>query len=78
MYCIETDCRYQDPYFAEITDPRTGKKKKVKKQIPSYIPEHDAMILAKMRSRAYKLDMGLFNFAGTRFGWSSVIGIVPG
>jgi hypothetical protein len=51
--------------------------KKVKKLIPAYIPEHDALILAKVRKRAYKLDMALFTFAGVRFGWSSVIGIVP-
>lgn len=31
-----------------------------------------------MRSRAYKLDMGLFNIGPVRFGYSSVIGIIPG
>ena len=36
-----------DPYFAMIPDPkRPGKIKKVKKQVPAYIPEHDATILA--------------------------------
>ena len=49
----------------------------MKKQVPDYIPEHDAVILAKMRSRAYKLDMCLFNLMGIRFGWSSVVGIIP-
>lgn len=67
----------KDPYFAEVVNPRTGKKKKVKKQVPDYIPEQDALILAKVRSRAYKLDMCLFNFLGIRFGWSSVVGIIP-
>lgn len=56
---------------------KPGKMKKVKKQIPAYIPEHDAEILAKARRRAYKLDFCLFNFLGFRFGWSSVIGLVP-
>jgi hypothetical protein len=56
---------------------KRGKMKKCKKLIPAYIPEHDAAILAKVRKRAYKLDMALFTFAGVRFGWSSVIGIVP-
>jgi hypothetical protein len=61
-----------------IEDPkRPGKMKKVKKQVPSYIPEHDAMILAKARSSAYKMDCGLFTLFGIRFGWESVIGIVP-
>lgn len=30
-----------------------------------------------MRKRSYKLDMCLFDLGGIRFGWSSVIGIVP-
>lgn len=51
--------------------------KKVKKQIPAYIPEHDAMVLASVRKSAYRLDMCLFNLFGIRFGWESVIGIVP-
>jgi len=65
-----------DPYFAYVTDSR-GKKRKVKKEIPDYIPEHQALILAKVRKRAYRLDYSLFNFLGIRFGWSSVVGIVP-
>jgi hypothetical protein len=61
-----------------IPNPKKpGKFKKVKKQIPAYIPTHDAEILAKARKRAYKLDFCLFNFLGFRFGWSSVIGLVP-
>jgi len=66
-----------DPYYEYRTDSRTGRKKKYKKQIPSYIPSHDADILASVRKRAYRLDMSLFNFLGIRFGWSSVIGLVP-
>ncbi|KAF2762555.1 hypothetical protein EJ05DRAFT_471552 [Pseudovirgaria hyperparasitica] len=68
-----------DPFFTYIDHPRKkGKKKKVKKQVPDYIPEHDAVILAKMRQRAYWLDCSLFTLFGQRFGWSSVIGIIPG
>ncbi|KAF2161329.1 hypothetical protein M409DRAFT_59322 [Zasmidium cellare ATCC 36951] len=67
-----------DPYFAMVEDPkRPGKLKKVKKQIPAYIPEHDAMILASVRRKAYRLDMCLFNFLGIRFGWEAVIGLIP-
>lgn len=70
--------KQQDPYFAYIEDPkRPGKTKKVKKLIPDYIPEHDAKILASVRKSSYRLDMSLFNLFGIRFGWSSVIGIVP-
>ncbi|CAK1362200.1 hypothetical protein CB0940_02518 [Cercospora beticola] len=67
-----------DPYFAMVEDPRRpGKLKKVKKQIPNYIPEHDAMVLASVRKRAYHLDCGLFTLFGIRFGWESVIGLIP-
>lgn len=59
----------QDPYFAMVEDPRRpGKFRKVKKQIPAYIPEHDADVLAEVRKSAYRLDMCLFNFMGIRFG----------
>ncbi|CAI6300702.1 unnamed protein product [Periconia digitata] len=67
-----------DPYYEEIPHPRKpGKFKKVKKQIPTYIPQGDAKILAKARKSAYRLDFALFNFMGIRFGWSSVVGIAP-
>jgi len=66
-----------DPYYENRRDPRTGRMKKFKKQIPSYIPEHDAEILAACRKRAYHLDCALFTLFGVRFGWSSVIGLIP-
>jgi hypothetical protein len=67
-----------DPFYEEIPHPRKpGKTKKVKKEIPSYIPPHDADVLAKARKTAYRLDYALFSFLGIRFGWSSVIGLVP-
>ncbi|KAI4718342.1 hypothetical protein E4T48_05402 [Aureobasidium sp. EXF-10727] len=77
-YQSKKPCGDEDPFFVYIDDPRKpGKQKKVKKTVPSYIPEHDANVLAKMRRRSYRMDMALFEFLGTRFGWSSVIGIVP-
>lgn len=67
-----------DPYYEMIENPKKpGKLKKVKKQIPAYIPEHDANILARARKTAYRLDFALFSFMGIRFGWSSVIGLMP-
>ena len=61
-----------------IEDPRKpGKFKKVKKQIPDYIPDKQAKALAKMRKTAYSYDMK-FSIFGMRAGWSSVIGIIPG
>jgi len=65
-----------DPLF-EMRPDRRGRMVKQKKLIPSYLSEEDAKILAKVRKRAYYLDMSLFNFMGVRFGWSSVIGIIP-
>ncbi|KAH0369412.1 hypothetical protein KCU65_g3326, partial [Aureobasidium melanogenum] len=77
-YQNKKPCGDEDPFFTYIDNPRKpGKQKKVKKTVPSYIPEHDANVLAKMRRRAYRMDMALFEFLGTRFGWSSVVGIVP-
>lgn len=73
----KVDSEY-DPYYDLIEHPRKpGKMKKVKKQIPAYIPSHDADILARARKSAYRLDFCLFNFMGFRFGWSSVIGLIP-
>ena len=66
----------QDPFFEQITLPN-GKKGKVKKQIPDFIPAHDALVLAKAKSRAYHLDICLFNVLGIRFGWSAIYGLIP-
>lgn len=49
----------------------------MKKEIAAWIPAHDADVLAKARKTAYRLDYSLFTFAGIRFGWSSIIGLVP-
>ncbi|KAF2825995.1 hypothetical protein CC86DRAFT_37534 [Ophiobolus disseminans] len=67
-----------DPYYEQIPNPKKpGKFKKVKKEIPAYIPPQEADVLANARKTAYRLDYALFTFMGMRFGWSSVIGIIP-
>ncbi|KAK7516356.1 hypothetical protein IWZ03DRAFT_187936 [Phyllosticta citriasiana] len=66
-----------DPYYEWVRDPKSGKHKKVKKDVASYIPEHDAAILRKVRKRARLLD-SCFNLGVTRAGLSSIIGLVPG
>lgn len=67
-----------DPYYEEIPHPKKpGKMKKVRKEIPAYIPTQEANVLAKARKTAYRLDYALFTIFGMRFGWSSVIGLVP-
>jgi len=76
MAIASADSISQDPLF-EMRPDKRGRMRKFKKQIPDYIPDGDAAILAKVRKRAYRLDMALFNFMGIRFGWSSAIGLVP-
>lgn len=71
-----------DPYFETVPATRldgrpSSKGKKRRKALPPGISEHDAKILTKVKRRAYRLDMSLFNCCGIRFGWSSVIGIIP-
>lgn len=72
----------QDPYFESVPASRLKgrpekKTKRRKKALPPGISEHDGNVLTKVKRRAYRLDMALFDFMGIRFGWGSVIGIVP-
>ncbi|KAJ5107089.1 hypothetical protein N7456_003764 [Penicillium angulare] len=72
----------EDPYFEEVPASRLGrafgkKKQKRRKAIPPGLSEHDAKILTQVKRRAYRLDYALFNLCGVRFGWGSVIGLVP-
>ncbi|KAJ5713257.1 uncharacterized protein N7483_010438 [Penicillium malachiteum] len=72
----------EDPYFEEVPASRLGrtfgkKKQKRRKAIPPGLSEHDAKVLTKVKRRAYRLDYSLFNLCGIRFGWGSVIGLVP-
>ncbi|WEW61070.1 hypothetical protein PRK78_006559 [Emydomyces testavorans] len=70
----------EDPYFEEVqaTDllgrPTTKKRRKA---APDGISEHDAKVLTKVKRRAYRLDLCLCNCCGIKFGWGSVIGLVP-
>jgi hypothetical protein len=55
-----------------------GKKtQKRRKAIPPGLSEKDTKILTQVKRRAYRLDYALFNLCGIRFGWGSVIGLVP-
>ncbi|EZF35258.1 membrane protein [Trichophyton mentagrophytes] len=70
----------EDPYFESV--PATNmfgqqKMKKRRRAAPEGISAHDAKILTKVKRRAYRLDLSLCNFCGIRFGWGSVIGLVP-
>lgn len=74
----------EDPYFETVPATRldgrpssSGKTKRRRKALPVGISEHDGKVLTKVKRRAYRLDMGLFNCCGIKFGWGSVIGLVP-
>lgn len=73
----------EDPYFETVPAtrldgrPSSKRTKKRRKALPPGISEHDGKVLTKVKRRAYRLDMSLFNCCGIRFGWSSVIGILP-
>ncbi|KAK5103519.1 hypothetical protein LTS08_002934 [Lithohypha guttulata] len=69
----------QDPYFETVPATRLGIKttKKVKRALPPGLTVQEEQILNKAKKRAYRLDLSLFSLCGLRFGWSSVIGLVP-
>jgi hypothetical protein len=55
-----------------------GKKtQKRRKAIPPGLSQNDAKILNRVKRRAYQLDYSLFSLCGLRFGWGSVIGLIP-
>ena len=73
----------QDPYFETVpatnldgSPKNNGKTKKIKRRINPKIPKADAEVLTKVKRRAYRLDQAI-SFCGLKFGWSSIIGIIP-
>jgi hypothetical protein len=72
----------QDPYFEQVPATRLHRRALStgtdRKAVPPGLSEHDGKILTKVKRRAHKLDMSLFSCFGIQFGWSSVIGIIPG
>ncbi|CAE6530954.1 unnamed protein product [Rhizoctonia solani] len=65
-----------DPLYEEYTDEQ-GRKKRRKRELPPGLSKRDAAILKKIKKRAHYLDKG-FSVCGLRFGWTFVIGIIPG
>ena len=49
----------------------------VQRDVPPGLSPRDAKILKTVQRRARRLDKG-FNLCGLRFGWTFIIGIVPG
>jgi len=69
----------EDPYFETVPATRLGFKttKKRKKALPPGLTPQEEKILNKVKKRAYRLDLCLFSLCGLKFGWSSVIGLIP-
>jgi hypothetical protein len=73
----------QDPYYEKVPGKNrhgeaTGKQVKQKRALPPGLSDHDAKVLMRVRRRVHRLDWSLFTIFGIGFGWSSVIGIIPG
>ncbi|KAL0573236.1 hypothetical protein V5O48_008724 [Marasmius crinis-equi] len=65
-----------DPLYEEYTNDQ-GKKKRRKRAIPPGLSSRDTKILKSVQKRAHYLDKG-FSICGFRFGWTFIIGIIPG
>ncbi|KAJ7747941.1 hypothetical protein DFH07DRAFT_830635 [Mycena maculata] len=65
-----------DPMYEDYTDKR-GRKRKRRRQIPPGLSARDAKILKSIQRRAHYLDKG-FSLCGMRFGWTFIIGVIPG
>lgn len=72
----------QDPYFETIPATRLGgmykSSKKRRRALPPGLTPEEEKILTKAKRRAYRVDLSLGSFLGTRFGWGAVIGLIPG
>jgi len=71
---------YEDPYFETVPATRLGfkTKKKLPKALPPGLTSKEEKILVKAKRRAYKIDMALGSFLGTKIGYGAVIGLIPG
>ncbi|KAI0303822.1 hypothetical protein B0F90DRAFT_1569487, partial [Multifurca ochricompacta] len=65
-----------DPLYEEYVDKR-GRTKRRKRELPLGLSDRDAAILRSVKRRAHYLDKG-FKLCGIRFGWTFIIGIIPG
>ncbi|KAI0703783.1 hypothetical protein BC835DRAFT_1317583 [Cytidiella melzeri] len=65
-----------DPLYETYVDKK-GRERRRKRELPPGLSARDAKILKAVQRRAHYLDKG-FTICGMRFGWTFVIGIVPG
>ncbi|KIY62921.1 hypothetical protein CYLTODRAFT_426550 [Cylindrobasidium torrendii FP15055 ss-10] len=65
-----------DPYYETYKDSK-GVERRRKRTLPPGLSKRDAKILKSVSRRAHYLDKG-FSLCGLQFGWTFLIGIVPG
>ncbi|CAL1716056.1 unnamed protein product [Somion occarium] len=65
-----------DPLYETYTDKK-GKERRRKRELPPGLSARDAKILKSVKRRAHYLDKG-FRICGLRFGWTFIIGMIPG
>ncbi|KAI0749349.1 hypothetical protein C8Q80DRAFT_619374 [Daedaleopsis nitida] len=70
------DYEPKDPLYESYTDNK-GRQRRRKRDSPPGLSTRDAKILKSVQRRAHYLDKG-FHLCGMRFGWTFVIGIIPG
>lgn len=70
----------EDPYYEHIvagTDRKGQPKyKRIKRRIPEGLTPNDLRVLKTFKKKAVRYDMW-FNFLGVKFGWTSVVLLVP-
>ncbi|KAJ6261925.1 hypothetical protein Dda_2724 [Drechslerella dactyloides] len=71
----------EDPYYeypaAELNKAGKRRSRRRKKALPPGLTDEEGETLTKVKRRAYRLDMSFGSFLGVRFGWGSVLGIIP-
>ncbi|KAH9850356.1 hypothetical protein C2E23DRAFT_782710 [Lenzites betulinus] len=65
-----------DPLYETYVDKK-GRQRRRKRDTPPGLSTRDAKILKSVQRRAHYLDKG-FSLCGLRFGWTFIIGIIPG
>nr|VWO95543.1 Putative type III effector protein [Ganoderma boninense] len=66
----------KDPLYEMYIDDR-GRQRRRKRDMPPGLSKRDMKVLKSVQRRAHYLDKG-FHICGMRFGWTFVIGIIPG
>ncbi|KAI0649144.1 hypothetical protein C8Q79DRAFT_949039 [Trametes meyenii] len=65
-----------DPMYETYVDKK-GRQRRRRRETPPGLSTRDAKILKSVQRRAHYLDKG-FSLCGLRFGWTFIIGIIPG